>query len=241
VRYGPGEPWALDGLDLDLPPGRRIAVLGPSGSGKSTLADVLLRFRDPDHGTVLLDGVDVTTQDPDVVRAWVSGVPQDPHVFASTVRENLRLARPGASDEELWDVLERVRLASDLRATDGLDTEVGAHGARLSGGMRQRLALARALLVDPGVLVLDEPTTHLDPDTRDAVLDDLLAATEGRSMILITHDTARLDRLDEIIVVVEGRVVQRGRHDQLMNAPGWYRYGRPSQPGHSDDPTPLCR
>ncbi|GAA1203646.1 thiol reductant ABC exporter subunit CydC [Pseudonocardia alaniniphila] len=241
VRYGPDEPWALDGLDLDVPPGRRIAVLGPSGSGKSTLADVLFRFRDPDHGTVRLDGVDVTTQDPDVVRAGVSGVPQDPHVFASTVRENLRLARPGASDEELWDVLDRVRLAADLRATDGLDTEVGAHGARLSGGMRQRLALARALLVDPGMLVLDEPTTHLDPDTRDAVLDDLLAATEGRSMILITHDTARLERLDEIIVVVGGRVAQRGTHDQLINAHGWYRYGWLSQPGHSDDPTLSCR
>ena len=107
--------------------------------------------------------------------------------------------------------------------------------------MRQRLALARALLVDPGMLVLDEPTTHLDPDTRDAVLDDLLAATEGRSMILITHDTARLDRLDEIIVVVGGRVVQRGTHDQLINAPGWYRYGRLSQPDHSDDPTLSCR
>jgi ATP-binding cassette subfamily C protein CydC len=241
VRYGPDEPWALDGLDLDLPAGRRIAVLGPSGSGKSTLADVLFRFRDPDDGTVLLDGVDVTTQDPDVVRARVSGVPQDPHVFASTVRENLRLARPGAPDQELWDVLERVRLAADLRAADGLDTEVGAHGARLSGGMRQRLAVARALLVDPGLLVLDEPTTHLDPDTRDAVLADLLSATEGRSMILITHDTAGLERLDEIVVVVDGRVVQRGSHDQLISVPGWYRSGRSAQPDHSDDPALSCR
>jgi ATP-binding cassette subfamily C protein CydC len=241
VRYGPDEPWALDGLDLDLPAGRRIAVLGPSGSGKSTLADVLFRFRDPDDGTVLLDGVDVTTQDPDVVRARVSGVPQDPHVFASTVRENLRLARPGAPDQELWDVLERVRLAADLRAADGLDTEVGAHGARLSGGMRQRLAVARALLVDPGLLVLDEPTTHLDPDTRDAVLADLLSATEGRSMILITHDTAGLDRLDEIVVVVDGRVVQRGTHDELISVPGWYRSGRSAQPDHSDDPALSCR
>jgi ATP-binding cassette, subfamily C, bacterial CydC len=154
---------------------------------------------------VFLDGVDVTTLEPDAVRARVSGVPQDPHVFASTVRENLRLARPGAPDTELWDVLERVRLAADLRAADGLDTEVGIHGTRLSGGMRQRIALARALLVDPEVLVLDEPTTHLDPDTRDQVLADLLDATEGRSMILITHDRTGLDRLDEIVVVAEGR------------------------------------
>jgi ATP-binding cassette subfamily C protein CydC len=223
VRYGPAQPWALDGLDLDLPPGRRIAVVGPSGSGKSTLAEVLFRFRDPDGGTVVLDGTDVTTLEPDEVRARLSGVPQDPHVFASTVRENLRLARPEATDEELREVLRRVRMWDDLSTASGLNTEVGAHGARLSGGMRQRLGLARALLADPRVVVLDEPTTHLDPDTRDAVLDDLLAATEGRSLILVTHDVARLDRLDGIAVVVGGRVVQHGTHAELLGRDGWYR------------------
>ena len=225
VRYGPDEPWALDGIDLDLPPGRRIAVLGPSGSGKSTLASVLFRFRDPDAGTVTLDGADITGLPADEVRRFVSGVPQDPHIFASTLRENLRLARPGADDAHLWAALERARLAEDVRATmpDGLDTEVGAHGARLSGGMRQRLALARALLASPRILVLDEPTTHLDPDTRDAVLDDLLAASEGCSTVLITHDLARLERMDEIYVIVDGRVVQRGSHTELLAERGWYR------------------
>ncbi|HEX5813099.1 MAG TPA: thiol reductant ABC exporter subunit CydC [Pseudonocardia sp.] len=224
VRYGPDEPWALDGLDLDLHPGRRVAVVGPSGAGKSTLAEVLFRFRDPDGGTVHLDGVDVAGRDPDDTRRVLSGMPQDPHVFAASLRDNLLLARPRATDDELWDVLRRVRLADDVTVLpDGLDTEVGPQGARLSGGMRGRLALARALLADPEVLVLDEPTTHLDPDTRDAVLDDILAATQGRTVLLVTHDLSHLDRFDEVAVVVGGRVVQRGAHADLIATDGWYR------------------
>ena len=224
VRYGPDEPWALDGLDLDLHPGRRVAVVGPSGAGKSTLAEVLFRFRDPDGGTVHLDGIDVAGRDPDDTRRVLSGMPQDPHVFAASLRDNLLLARPRATDDELWDVLRRVRLADDVTVLpDGLGTEVGPQGARLSGGMRGRLALARALLADPEVLVLDEPTTHLDPDTRDAVLDDILAATTGRTVLLVTHDLSHLDRFDEVAVVVGGRVVQRGAHADLIATDGWYR------------------
>ncbi|MDN5934159.1 MAG: ATP-binding cassette domain-containing protein, partial [Pseudonocardia sp.] len=207
VRYGAGEPWALDGLDLDLPPGRRVAVVGPSGAGKSTLASVLFRFRDPDGGTVHLDGVDVTTQDPDDVRELLSGMPQDPHVFTGSVRDNLRLARPGATDAELGPVLDRVRLTDALAPAGGLDAEAGIHGERLSGGMLRRLALARALLADPRVLVLDEPTAHLDPATRDEVLADVLAATRGRSLILITHDHTRLAELDEVIELAGGCTV----------------------------------
>jgi ATP-binding cassette subfamily C protein CydC len=211
VRYGPDEPAALDGVDLELPPGHRVALLGPSGSGKSTLAAVLFRFRDPDSGSVHLGGVDVTAVERDEIRRVVSGVPQDPHVFAGSLRDNLLLAHPSATDDELWDVLRRVRLADDVAALPaGLETELGSHGARLSGGMRQRLALARALLADPAVLVLDEPTSHLDPQVRDVVLADVLAATAGRTVLLITHDMSGLDRLDEIVVLAEGRVVERG-------------------------------
>lgn len=224
VRYGPGEPWALDGVDLDIPAGHTVAVLGPSGAGKSTLAAVLLRFRDADAGSVELGGADITDHPADEVRRFVTGVPQDPHVFASTLRENLRLARPEAAEEELWRALRRARLAEEVeRMPRGLDTEVGSHGARLSGGMRQRLALARALLAAPRVLVLDEPTAHLDPDTRDAVVEDLLSAASGYSTLLITHDLAGLDRVDGIYVLAEGRVLQHGTHAELLARPGWYR------------------
>ena len=217
VRYAEAGPWALDGLDLDVPPGAHVAVVGPSGAGKSTLASVLFRFRDADAGSVDLGGHDLLHRSPDAVRAAVSGVPQDPHVFDSTVRENLRLARPTATDDDLRAVLDRVRL--DLE----LDAAVGSHGRRLSGGMRQRLALARALLTEPALLVLDEPTAHLDPDTRDAVLDDLLAAARGRSTLLITHDLAGTARCDAVYVVVDGRVVGHGTPDELAGRDGWYR------------------
>jgi ATP-binding cassette, subfamily C, bacterial CydC len=211
VRYDADGPEAVAGLDLDLPPGRRVALVGPSGAGKSTLAAVLFRFRDPDAGSVALTAagggveVDLRALDVDTARTVISGVPQDPHVFAGTLRANLLLARPDATDSELAAVLDRVRLSAALAPAGGLDAEVGVHGERLSGGMRQRLALARALLADPRVLVLDEPTAHLDPATRDAVLDDLLAATAGRTVLLITHDRARLDDLDAVIELADGR------------------------------------
>ncbi|WP_049568555.1 thiol reductant ABC exporter subunit CydC [Nocardiopsis sp. SBT366] len=224
VRYGPEEPWALDGVDLEIPAGATVAVVGPSGAGKSTLASVLLRFMDPNGGRVEIGGVDITDYPADEVRRVVSGVPQDPHVFASTLRENLRLARPEAGDDELWAALRGARLAGEVEAMPkGLDTQVGSHGMGLSGGMRQRLALARAVLAAPRVLVLDEPTAHLDPDTRDAVVADLLDAAEGFSTLLITHDLTGLDRVDRVYVVRDGRVLQSGTHEELLERPGWYR------------------
>jgi ATP-binding cassette subfamily C protein CydCD len=215
---------ALSGLDLDLAPGRRVAVVGPSGSGKTTLAQVLLRFLDPAAGHVTLgeQRVDTAAMDGDAVRRIIGLCAQDAHIFDSSLRENLRLARPSSTEAQLRTALTTARLADWVDALpQGLDTMVGAHGARLSGGQRQRLALARALLADFPVLVLDEPAEHLDLATADALTADLLAATEGRATLLITHRLAGLaDRVDEIIVLDHGRVSQRGGWDDLVTQQG---------------------
>jgi ATP-binding cassette subfamily C protein CydC len=224
VRYEPAGPLALDGFDLDLSPGRRVALIGPSGSGKSTVAAVLLRFRDVVGGTVTLDGTDLAGYAADTVRTVIGGCPQDPHIFDASIRDNLRLARPGAGEQELAAAASQARLLSWIDSLPlGWDTPVGAHGAAMSGGERQRLALARALLADPAVLILDEPTAHLDPEARAALTADLLALTAGRATLLITHELEGLDEVDEIIVLEHGRVVQRGTHEQLMRAGGGYR------------------
>ncbi len=215
---------ALAGLDLTLERGRRVAVVGPSGSGKTTLAHVLLRFLDPAAGSYTLAGVDAYALDGDDVRRLVGLCAQDAHLFNSSVRENLLLARKGATEHELRDALRRARLLEWVDGLpDGLDTLVGEHGARLSGGQRQRLALARALLADFPVLVLDEPAEHLDLPTADALTADLLAATEGRTTVLVTHRLAGLEAVDEVIVLDGGRVAQRGTYAELVCAEGALR------------------
>ncbi|MFG2724006.1 thiol reductant ABC exporter subunit CydD [Streptomyces canus] len=212
---------ALTGLDLSLAEGRRIAVVGASGSGKTTLAQVLLRFLDADAGTYTLGGVDAYGLHSDDVRRLVGLCAQDAHLFDSSVRENLLLAKKDATEDELRDALHRARLLDWAESLpDGLDTLVGEHGAWLSGGQRQRLALARALLADFPVLVLDEPAEHLDLPTADALTADLLAATEGRTTLLITHRLAGLESVDEVVVLDEGQVVQRGSYAELVGVEG---------------------
>ncbi len=221
ARHAGQDRDALAGVDLTLEEGRRVAVVGPSGSGKTTLAQVLLRFLDTDAGAYTLGGVDAYGLDGDDVRRLVGLCAQDAHLFDSSVRENLLLAKKDATEAELRDALGRARLLDWADGLpDGLDTLVGEHGARLSGGQRQRLALARALLADFPVLVLDEPAEHLDLPTADALTADLLAATEGRTTLLITHRLAGLAAVDEVIVLDEGRVVQRGTYEELTAARG---------------------
>jgi len=224
VRYRPGGRPALDGIDLDLPPGRRVGLVGPNGAGKSTVASVLLRFVELTAGTATLNGHDLADYAADDVRTRIGGCPQDPHIFDTSLRENLRLARPGACDDQLADAAARAGLLDWIESLPlGWDTPAGARGTALSGGQRQRMALARALLADPALLILDEPAAHLDPEARRTLTADLLDATAGRATLFITHDRDGLDQLDEILVLESGRVAERGSHAALMRANGPYR------------------
>ena len=234
VRYEPGGPLALGGavgsglaeygVDLDLVPGRRVALIGPSGAGKSTVAAVLLRFCELSGGSATLNGQDLSAFAADDIRTVIGGCAQDPHVFNTTIAGNLRLARPAATPEQLAGAAARAGLLPWIESLPlGWDTPVGAHGTAISGGQRQRLALARALLADPALMILDEPTAHLDPESRRALTADILAVTQGRAILLITHDLDGLDQVDEIVVLDRGRVVARGTHAELLRCGGLYR------------------
>jgi thiol reductant ABC exporter CydC subunit len=231
VRYGTAGPWALDGVDLDLAPGRSVAVVGASGAGKTTLAHALLRFLPYQGGSVTLGGVEIADLDGDAYRRVVGLVAQDAHVFDTTLEANLRIARPGASAAELEEAMRRAQLGD---WTGRLATAVGEHGARLSGGERRRLAVARAVLAEFPVVVLDEPTEHLDPEAAGELLAALLAT--GAATLLITHRLAGLDAVDEIVVLDRGRVVERGSHAELLRRDG--RYARLSQSSGGADRRP---
>jgi ATP-binding cassette subfamily C protein CydCD len=216
VRAGWGDAPVLRDLSLVLAPGARLGVVGPSGCGKSTLAAVLMRFLDPQSGRVRLGSTPMERLRLADVRRTVGLVDDDPHLFASNLRENLRLADPEASDETLWSALRAVRLGDWAAALpDGLDTLLGDGHSQVSGGERARIGLARAALADQPVLVLDEPTAHLDTPTARAVTEDLLAAGADRTVLWITHGDIGLDRMDRVldlgsVTVAESAVLPAG-------------------------------
>ncbi len=217
------DPLVLDDVSLTVQPGRMTAVVGPSGAGKSTLVNLLLRFWEYEQGRITLGGLDVRALRADDVRAQFGVVPQHAHLFNTTVRENLLIARPDATPAQV-EAAARAAQVHDFIAglPGGYDTYVGEGGLALSGGERQRIALARALLKDAPILVLDEPTANLDAVTAAAIMDTLTGLRAGRAMLIITHRLAGLEAADDILVLDRARAVERGRHADLLTAGGRY-------------------
>lgn len=218
-----GEHLNLDHLDMKLPVGKSITFVGPSGSGKSTALGLVMRFYDPQAGRVTIDGIDLQTVSLDSLHSHMSVVFQENYLFNASIRENIRLGKPDASDAE---VEEAARLAeihdAILQLPQGYETLAGEAGGRLSGGQRQRIAISRALINDPSLLVLDEATSALDPATESAINETLLSAGRGRTVISVTHRLASARNSDCICVFDHGKLVEQGRHGDLLRARGVY-------------------
>ncbi|HYT39114.1 MAG TPA: ABC transporter ATP-binding protein [Acidimicrobiia bacterium] len=213
----------LHGVSFRVEPGQLVALVGSSGAGKSTIASLVPRLYDVDGGAVRLSGVDVRDLSFESLRETLGMVTQDGHLFHDSIRENLRFARPEATDEELWDSLRKARLAGLVESLpDGLDTVVGERGYRLSSGERQRLTIARLLLAKPRVVILDEATAHLDSTSEAAVQAALVEALAGRTALVIAHRLSTIRAADAIIVIEDGRVAERGTHAELLAAGGRY-------------------
>jgi thiol reductant ABC exporter CydC subunit len=200
ARYPRGSHAVLEDLSLRLEPGERVALVGPSGAGKTTVVNLLLRFLDPERGRVTIAGRSLVDYRQEDVRSAIAVAGQESHLFSATIRENVALARPGAAEDAIERALRGARIWDWVRGLPrGIDTRVGERGRELSGGQRQRILLARALLADRPVLVLDEPTSHLDPDTARELMHDLFVATEGRTLLLITHRSEGLELVDRVV------------------------------------------
>jgi ATP-binding cassette subfamily B protein len=222
--YEPDARPVLDGVDLDVPAGRSVALIGPTGSGKTTLTQLIPRFYDATAGRVLVDGADVRDLRLDELRRAVGVVSQDPFLFSTTVRENIAYGRPEATDEEVRRAARMAQAEAFIDALpDGFDTVVGERGYTLSGGQRQRVAIARALVTDPRILILDEATASVDASTEREIQAALRAVMAGRTTLVIAHRLSTLALADELVVLEEGRVVAQGTHDELYDTSDVYR------------------
>lgn len=223
-QYAPDEPPALDRISFALTPGRRLAVVGASGAGKTSLVNLLLRFWDYQEGTITLDGRDVRAYRAEDVRARMAVVRQDTHLFNATIRDNLLFARPDATPDEIEAAARQAQIHDFITALpQGYDTWIGEQGLNLSGGERQRLAITRAILKRAPILILDEATANLDAATERALMGAVNAAMAERATLMITHRIAGLDAFDEILVLEQGRIVERGSHADLLQIDGHYR------------------
>lgn len=222
-RYDKTAAWTLDGLSLDIPQGRRIAVIGRSGAGKSTLLKLVQGALAPDEGQVLLNGIPAASYG-EHIPAMIAVLNQSPHLFDTTVANNIRLGRPDASDEDIRRVVRQVGLETLVDSLpDGYDTRMLETGGRFSGGERQRIALARILLQDTPVVILDEPTVGLDPQTERALLATMFTALQGKSLLWITHHLVGVEQMDEVIFIENGRIEMRGPHAELLERYPRYR------------------
>ncbi|AOE84281.1 ABC transporter ATP-binding protein [Pseudomonas sp. TCU-HL1] len=226
-HYGKGS-GVIEGLDLRVRPGEKIGLVGPSGAGKSTLVNLLLRLYDLEGGHILIDGQDIAQVTQESLRAQIGMVTQDTSLLHRSIRDNLRYGRPGASDAELMDAVRKARadefvpLLSDASGRRGFDAHVGERGVKLSGGQRQRIAIARVLLKDAPLLILDEATSALDSEVEAAIQESLETLMRGKTVIAIAHRLSTIARMDRLVVLDKGRVVESGTHAQLLEHGGLY-------------------